>query len=211
MTELYVQGKLSFNEMLFAGNAIDFTNMFIFRESESPTDRQITTNLKSKDHKDAFAAMIHRFNKSNYNMKTVQKAVMENPDLLKFLYSLFEHKFDPALTGKTQDINLEEKTNEFNRTVESRFIDFTIGQDIFKFMTKFVTCTLKTNFYKPEKRSFSFRFDNCVLDPLVYNQFVFGVFFVNGHYSCGTHLRADDIARGGFYSLTLRLVQRPSA
>jgi glutamate dehydrogenase len=26
---------------------------------------------------------------------------------------------------------------------------------------------------------------------------VFGIFFVNGHYACGTHLRADDIARGG--------------
>ena len=197
VTELYVHGELSFNEMLFAGNAIDFTNMFIFRESETATDREIMTRLTSKDHEDAFAARIHKSNKSTYNLRTIQSAVMENPDLLKFLYSLFENKFDPALAGKDQAINLEEKLNEFNRTVESRFIDYTIGQDIFKFMTKLITCTLKTNFYKPEKRSFSFRFDSCVLDPLVYNQFVFGVFFVNGHYSCGTHLRAGDIARGG--------------
>jgi glutamate dehydrogenase len=41
-----------------------------------------------------------------------------------------------------------------------------------------------------------------VLDPLVFKQFVYGLFFVNGHYSTGTHLRADDIARGG-----LRLIR----
>lgn len=69
-------------------------------------------------------------------------------------------------------------------------------------MFKIITCTLKTNFYKPEKRSFAFRFDNSILDPLVFSSFVFGVFFVNGHYSCGTHLRAADIARGG-----LRLIR----
>ena len=81
-------------------------------------------------------------------------------------------------------------------------MDYPIGYDIFKFMFKIITCTLKTNFYKPEKRSFAFRFDNSILDPLVFNRFVFGIFFVNGHYSCGTHLRAADIARGG-----LRLIR----
>lgn len=203
MTELYVQGKLSFNEMLFAGNAVNFTNMFIFRENETQTDREIMTNMTSRDHVDAFTTRIHKSNKSTYSLRTIQTAVMENPDLLKFIYSLFESKFDPALAGKGQDINLEERLNELSKIVESKFIDYTTGQDIFNFMTKLVTCTLKTNFYKPEKRSFSFRFDSSVLDPLVYNQFVFGVFFVNGHYSCGTHLRAEDIARGGLRLLRI--------
>ncbi len=36
----------------------------------------------------------------------------------------------------------------------------------------------------------------------MFSRFVFGIFFVNGHYSCGTHLRAADIARGG-----LRLIR----
>jgi glutamate dehydrogenase len=69
-------------------------------------------------------------------------------------------------------------------------------------MFQMVGCTLKTNFFKVEKRSFAFRFDNRILDPLVFNRFVYGIFFVNGHYSCGTHLRAADIARGG-----LRLIR----
>lgn len=203
VTELYVNGKLNFKEMLFAGNAIDFTHMFIFRESENATDREIMASLNSKDHEDAFAARIHKSNKSTYGSRIIQSTAVENPDLLKLLYTLFEHRFDPALAGKDLTVNLDERIKEFNRLVESRFMDFTIAQDIFKFMVKLVNCTLKTNFYKPEKRSFSFRFDNSVLDPLVYNQFVFGIFFVNGHYACGTHLRANDIARGGLRLLRI--------
>ncbi len=97
---------------------------------------------------------------------------------------------------------IAEKWQEFDKIIASRFIDFPLGYEIFKFMCKIVDCTLKTNFYKTDKRSFAFRFDNRILDPLVFTGFVFGIFFVNGHYSCGTHLRAADIARGG-----LRLIR----
>jgi glutamate dehydrogenase len=107
-----------------------------------------------------------------------------------------------AAATKISQKDLQQKWLEFEKIIAARFIDFPLGYEIFKFMFKIVTCTLKTNFYKPEKRSFAFRFDNSILDPLVFNRFVFGVFFVNGHYSCGTHLRAADIARGG-----LRLIR----
>ncbi len=41
ITSLYLQGQISFQEMLFAGNAIDFAHMFIFKESENIADREI--------------------------------------------------------------------------------------------------------------------------------------------------------------------------
>ena len=97
---------------------------------------------------------------------------------------------------------MDKKYREFDKTISQRFMDNWLYCDIFRFMFKLVSCLLKTNFYKTEKRAFAFRFDNAVLDPLVFDQFVYGVFFVNGHYSCGTHLRAADIARGG-----LRLIR----
>lgn len=50
-------------------------------------------------------------------------------------------------------------------------------------MFRIIGCSQKTNFYKPEKRSFAFRFTNTILDPLVFSGFVYGIFFVNGHYS----------------------------
>lgn len=203
--ELYLQDRINFQEMLFAGNAMDFTHLFIFKESENLTDREILDSLTSKDQREAFAKRIQSSNKSTYGAPIIRETVIRNPDLIKFLHGIFEQRFMPerkAATTKISRKDLQQKWLEFDKIIAARFIDFPLGYEIFKFMFKIVACTLKTNFYKPEKRSFAFRFDNSILDPLVFNRFVFGVFFVNGHYSCGTHLRAADIARGG-----LRLIR----
>ena len=199
---LYLRGEIGFQEMLFAGNAIDFTHLFIFKESENVTDREILENLTSRDQREAFAKRVQSSNKSTYTSRIILDTVERNPDLTLFLYQLFERKFSPRATNRISEEELGQKRQEFDKIIASRFIDFPLGYEIFKFMFKIVDCTLKTNFFKPEKRSFAFRFDNRILDPLVFNRFVFGIFFVNGHYSCGTHLRAADIARGG-----LRLIR----
>ncbi len=202
ITNLYTDGKLTFKEMLFGGNAVEFTHMFIFEERDNATDREILKNLTSQDHKDAFAGRVHSSNKSTYVYKAILEAVTENPELLKFLYDLFDRRFNPAVKNRITGTELAEKFTEFNKLLSSRFMDNWLHGDIFRFMFKLITGTLKTNFYKPEKRAFAFRFDNAILDPLIFDKFVFGIFFVNGHYACGTHLRAADIARGG-----LRLIR----
>ncbi|WP_136798288.1 NAD-glutamate dehydrogenase domain-containing protein [Desulfosediminicola ganghwensis] len=200
--DAYITGDLSYQEMLFGGNAIDFTHLFIYKESENATDREILESLTSKDHQDAFAKRLQSSNKSIYGDRLITEMVNKNLDLVKFLYALFERKFKPGAVERLKDGEIEAKWLEYDKIISSRFIDFSLGYDIFKFMFKIVSCTLKTNFYKEEKRSFCFRFDNSILDPLVFNQFVFGIFYVNGHYASGTHLRAGDIARGG-----LRLIR----
>ncbi|SHO50171.1 NAD-glutamate dehydrogenase domain-containing protein [Desulfopila aestuarii] len=203
MKELYLNGELTFHEMLFAGNAIDFTHLFIYKESENATDREILESLSSKDHQDAFSKRLHSSNKSIYAASLIEEMVKKNVDLLRFLHELFERKFKPGIMDRLTDAVLQTKWKEFDKMISARFIDFSLGYDIFKFMFKIVSATLKTNFYKEEKRSFSFRFDSSILDPLVYNQFVYGIFYVNGHYACGTHLRAADIARGGLRLLRI--------
>lgn len=200
--DLYIQHQLNFKEMLFAGNAIDFTHMFIYQEGENKTDREILESLTSKDHQDAFGKRLQSSTKSIYGAQLIETTARKNVDLLKTLYSLFESRFSPDCKNRLTDALLEQKWQEFDREITSRFIDFPLGYDIFKFMFKIVSCTLKTNFYKDEKRSFSFRFDASILDPLIFSQFVYGIFYVNGHYACGTHLRAADISRGG-----LRLIR----
>ncbi|MCP4342178.1 MAG: NADP-specific glutamate dehydrogenase GdhA, partial [Desulfobulbaceae bacterium] len=196
-TDLYVQGELSFSEMLFAGNGIDFAHMFIFKESDNATDREILESLTNKDHQDAFAKRLQSSNKSIYGAALIEEIASKNTDLFKFLFEIFEKKYDPKSLIKITPEQVAAKWQDFDKIISSRFIDCSLGYDIFKFMFKIVTATLKTNFYKEEKRSFSFRFDSSILDPLVFSQSVYGVFYVNGHYACGTHLRADDIARGG--------------
>ena len=210
ITDLYVKGKLTFNEMLFAGNAVDFTHMFIFKERDNAMDREILKSLTSKDHKDAFAVRIHGSNKSTYIYKAIVEATTENPDLVKHLYDLFERRFHPAVKKRISAAALDEQFKAFEKRISARFMDNWMHCDIFRFMFKLVACTLKTNFYKPEKRSFAFRFDHAILDPLVFDQFVFGIFFVNGHYACGTHLRAGDIARGGLRLIRVSPANYPS-
>lgn len=202
ITRMYLQGQIGFQEMLFAGNTIDFTHLFIFKESENITDREILDNLASKDQREAFAKRVQTSNKSTYTARLIQDTVERNPDLIRFLYKVFERKFSPAVNRHIEAQGISKKWQEFEKIIASRFIDFPLGYEIFKFMCKMINCTLKTNFYKAEKRSFAFRFDNGILDPLVFTRFVYGIFFVNGHYSSGTHLRAADIARGG-----LRLIR----
>ena len=202
VTELYVQGILNFKEMLFAGNAVDFVHMFIYSESDNKTDREIMGSLTGEDFKDSFAARVHTSNKSIYLHDIIMEMVKKHPDLIRFLFTLFDNRFNPSVDQRMSTEKILEKEKEFERLISGRFMDNRIGYDIFKFMFRLVSCTLKTNFYLPEKRSFAFRFDDRVLDSLVFNRFVYGIFFVNGHYACGTHMRAGDIARGG-----LRLIR----
>ncbi|MDX2440036.1 MAG: NAD-glutamate dehydrogenase [Desulfobacterales bacterium] len=197
VTRLYVDDQLTFKEMLFAGNAVNFVHMFIFKERGIKGDRHILGQLTDIDSQEAFSERVHESNKFTYVEKLIIDVVLANPDLIQFLYELFEEKFNPAVTSEPDPDHLDEKEKEFDHIIASRFMDYAVGYDIFKFMFKFIPAIFKTNFYKPEKRSFSFRMDNRVLDPMVFKQPVFGVFFVNGHYAQGTHLRADDIARGG--------------
>jgi glutamate dehydrogenase len=202
ITQLYVDGVLSFKEMLFAGNAVDFVHLFIFKEQGTRTDREIMESLASVDHQEAFSARIHESNKFTYVSNMILDTAMDHPDLIRFLFELFDARFNPSSSGVMTEERLAQKADEFDQLLSVRFMDDPLGYDVFKFMFKLILCCLKTNFYKPEKRSFSFRLNNQVLDPLVFKQFVYGLFFVNGHYSTGTHLRADDIARGG-----LRLIR----
>ena len=201
VTELYVSGQLSFREMLFAGNAVDFTHMFIFKERNTKADMDLLKSLDSANHKEAFASRVQESNKFTYVHRTIQETAKAHPDLLRYLFDLFERRFNPATPMDLTDDEIQRKEAEFIKMLEIRFMDYPIGFDIFKYMFKFIPAVLKTNFYKTEKRSFSFRMDNRILDPLVFKQFVYGIFYVNGHYACGTHLRADDIARGGLRML----------
>ena len=196
-TRLYADGKLTFQEMLFAGNAIDFTHMFIYKERGNQSDRDIMGSLENADHKAAFASRLHESNKFTYVYRAIEDSICAHPDLIRFLFRLFDRKFNPQGPCSLGEDELDRAWTEFKKILDVRFMDDQVDHDIFSFMFKLIPAALKTNFYKTEKRSFSFRLNNTILDPLVFEQFVFGIFFANGHYACGTHLRADDIARGG--------------
>ena len=204
ITGLYVYGRLTFNEMLFAGNAIDFTHMFIFKERDNAMDREILASPHQQGPQGRLCRKNPRFQQIHLCLQSHPGSSHPKPRLGEIPLRT------PSKNASTRQTKNRIKamrplminTGSSTRSSPPDLLDNWLHCDIFRFMFKLVSCTLKTNFYKLEKRSFAFRFDNAILDPLVFDQFVFGIFFVNGHYACGTHLRAGDIARGG-----LRLIR----
>ena len=208
---LYLHDILNFEEMLFAGNAMDFCHLFIYQESENHSDLELLEALDNDDQRETFSKRLQGSNRAIYTPSLIENIVYKNPDLIQFLYSVFEAKFSPKNKQHFSEEALQLKWAEFEQIIASRFIDASLSYDIFRFMFKLITSTRKTNFYKPEKRAFAFRFDNDVLDPLVFRQYIHGIFYVNGHYASGTHLRAADIARGGLRMLRITRANYQSA
>jgi len=197
VTTLYVEGKLTYREMLFAGNAIDFTRIFIFPESNAQSDRAIMSRLDDRACEAAFAARLHDAARAAFDTRTIRAAAMARPGLIKALYELFALRFDPALASLRPAAGPAEQLETFHRTCRTRLSEHPAALQVFRFMAKLVAHCQKTNFYTPGKRAYSFRLDSGILDPLVYNRPVYGIFFVNGHYAAGIHMRSADIARGG--------------
>ncbi|MCM8756970.1 MAG: NAD-glutamate dehydrogenase, partial [Candidatus Omnitrophica bacterium] len=97
---------------------------------------------------------------------------------------------------------IQAELEAYRRKVAITLVEDTTGADIFNFLTHLVSCTFRTNFYKPGKRSFSFWLSSEVLDPTVFPGKVYSVILVVGFHAAGTHMRAGEIARGG-----LRLIR----
>ncbi|NLZ18205.1 MAG: NADP-specific glutamate dehydrogenase GdhA [Desulfobulbaceae bacterium] len=198
---LYLEDQLTFEEMLFAGNAVDFCRLFIYQEHHNRFNLELMDALDNNDRREILAKRLSGSNRAIFTQVLLEETVRKNPDLIKMLYALFAGKFDPKNRRPLSEEDILERQKEFDQLIAVRFMDSAPSYTIFSFMFKLITSTRKTNFFKDGKRSFAFRCNNDVLDPLVYRQHVHGVFFVNGHYACGTHLRAAEIARGGLRML----------
>ncbi|MEW6750105.1 MAG: NADP-specific glutamate dehydrogenase GdhA [Candidatus Latescibacterota bacterium] len=200
LDRLYVGGELTLDEYLFALNAFAFVHCFIHKDL--PADRDILQGLERPDLREAMARRIFDSNRSEYARPVILSAMLAQPELLKRLYRIFSHRFDPRLRQRWSARRVARELAAFDRHLAVVFLDDRTARDILAFMGRLVAHTLKTSFYKTHKRSFTFRLAPAVLDPLVFPGRVHGVFFVSGFYAIGTHMRADDIARGG-----LRLVR----
>lgn len=203
MTALFLNGTLNLKELVIAGNAVDFTHLFIYKELENATDREILDELVNKDHREAFSRRIQDSNRSTYSSTIIKQVAIANPDLLKEIARIFDDRFNPSNGSQLSDEELQKEWISWEKKIATRFMDHAISYDIFRFMFKYISCCLKTNTYCEKKRSFSFRFTNEILDPLVFDSYVYGIFFVNGHYASGTHMRAGDISRGGLRLLRI--------
>ncbi len=193
--ESFLVGHLTFAEMAFAVNLSFFIHQFIHRDLD--TDRQIMASLPSPDLREALAKRIADANHSEYTRRLIQETLVRNPQRVRELFELFDRKFNPARAGVFDPGALAESLQRFERSVAIQFAEDETALAILRFGARLITHTLKTNFYRPDKRAYAYRLDSRVLDPVVFPKPVYGLFFVLGHHALGTHMRAEDIARGG--------------
>ncbi len=193
--DLFTGGTLTFEEYVFTTVAASFVHTFIHRHI--PADRDIMDGLSRKELRDAMARRVFDSDRAEFTRSGILNTVRERPELLKRLYRLFDRKFNPRRRSRADLKAIAGELDDFRRRTAILFVDDRTGGDVFEFMTRLITHVQKTNFYKVRKRSCAFRLDPAVLDPLIFPGRVYGVFFVVGFYAAGTHMRADDVARGG--------------
>lgn len=195
LDDLCISGTLTFEEYAFATLGYIFAHHFIYKDLAA--DREILESLPRKNLRDAFARRVFDTNRSEYTRNYILDTLRQQPALIKHLYRIFDRKFNPRHKIRPSERWLKRELEEVRQQAAITFVDDRTGYDIFVFMTRLITDTLKTNFYQREKRSHAFRLAPTVLDPLVFPSVVHGVFLVAGFYALGTHMRAADVSRGG--------------
>ncbi|HOJ39488.1 MAG TPA: NAD-glutamate dehydrogenase, partial [bacterium] len=193
--ELYTSAALSFPEYLFLRLAAVFLHTFVHKQY--PVDREIMAALDRADLQENFARRVFNANRSEFTRSGIVETLRSHPELVKELYRLFDRKFNPEKTRHLSSESVERTLAAYRRKVEIIFVEDRTACDLFLFLTHLVTSVRKTNFYRSEKRAFSFWLDPDVLDPTVFSGRVYSVFLVVGFHGVGTHMRAAEIARGG--------------
>ena len=193
--EAFLSDAMSFSEMIFGVNLAFFIHHFIYRDLK--TDRLIMDSLRERELRGAMAKRINDANRSEYTRRIIHETLNGNPDLVRMLFTLFDMTFNPARAPGVDAAEKEALQERFEHDIERRFVNDESGLEIMRFALRFITGVLRTNFYMGRKRSYAFRLDDTVLDPVVFPDGVYGLYFVHGHYATGTHMRAADIARGG--------------
>jgi len=177
---------LSVHEVFYARCAWKFTHQFL--SSFNIEYMALWEELKDRpDLVDILSTLRTRLVKDSYTESRIIKTIYKNPEAIKKLYAHFENRFNPSIQSpETEDsIDFDNVANEIDRAV-------------LEFFLLFNHVVQKTNFYKHDKTSLSFRLDSSrFLDPIEYKEKPFGVFMILAKELQGFHVRFRDIARGG--------------
>jgi glutamate dehydrogenase len=177
---------LSVHEASYARSAWKFTHQFL--TSFNIEYMALSEELKDRpDLVDTLSTLRTRLVKDSYTESRIIQTIYKNSDAIKKLYGHFENRFNPKVPAsrKPDLLDFSGAPNEIDRAV-------------LEFFHLFNNVVVKTNFYKHDKTSLSFRLDaGRFLDPIEYKEKPYGVFMVLARELRGFHIRFRDIARGG--------------
>jgi glutamate dehydrogenase len=177
---------LSVHEASYAQSAWKFTHQFL--TSFNLEYMTLWEELKDRpDLVDLLSTLRTRLVKDSYTESRIIKTIYKHPVGIKKLYAHFEQRFKPNNNSheKADAVDFSDISNEIDRAV-------------LEFFYLFNNVVQRTNFYKRDKTSLSFRLDSSrFLDPIEYKEKPYGVFMVLAKELRGFHIRFRDIARGG--------------
>ncbi len=194
-------------------------NTQILRSSSETYREMIPTGLASGSDASLVCALIgfcHTNMAHNqldvYDQEGVMRAFHSHPDISLQLVKLFRARFDPQLQQQQREKEYTGLFAETGRLIEQyntgrRFLD-EYRRRIFNCALLFISHTLKTNFFVPEKHALAFRLDPAYLEKLG-SDFIsdlpaerpFRITYFYGRYGSGYHIGFSDIARGGWRTL----------
>lgn len=143
-----------------------------------------------------------------YSLSHIEEGFCRHQELTAQLAELFELKFHPI---KQSLSHYEQVRNGFLRLVDNLDTGHpntdTRRKTILKQALHFVDFTLKTNFYRINKTSFSFRLDPKYLDRICFSrrekfpELPYAIFLIQGRHFLGFHIRFKDLSRGGLRTI----------
>lgn len=147
-----------------------------------------------------------------YTPERIAEDLCRHPTLAAQLSRLFELKFDP-------DRHDMEKYAETRRTALEDIDNLDSGhpendtrrKNVLVQALNLVHYTVKTNYYRLNYTSVSFRLDPAYLNVLPYDrktkfpELPYGIFFMKGMHFFGYHIRFKDLARGGLRTVYPKL------
>lgn len=191
LSELFREGKLSAQEMVFGVSAWSFTHQFLSEYNEEYL--KIRDSLKdSPELLGILRQLKTRLSKMAYDEAKIWEALLDNYVYLKEAYKLFEIKCNPHVKNQNFQIQMEKLQKDI-----SRHINVEIDRNIFQMILCFIDVVFRTNFYKSDKNSIAFMYHPKFLNPVDYPEAPYGIFHVIGTELRGYHIRFRDIARGG--------------
>jgi len=201
LSELFREGKLSAQEMVFGVSAWSFAHQFLSEYNEEYL--KVRDSLKdSPELLGIIRQLKTRLSKMAYDEAKIWEALLSNYVYLKEAFRLFEIKCNPQVKNFDFQSQMEKLKNDI-----SRFINVELDRNIFQMILCFIDVILKTNFYKSDKTSIAFMYDPKFLNPVDYPEAPYGIFHVIGTELRGFHIRFRDIARGGIRIVSSNTLQ----
>jgi len=201
LSELFREGKLSAQEMVFGVSAWSFAHQFLSEYNEEYL--KVRDSLKdSPELLGIIRQLKTRLSKMAYDEAKIWEALLSNYVYLKEAFRLFEIKCNPQVKNFDFQSQMEKLKNDI-----SRFINVELDRNIFQMILCFIDVILKTNFYKSDKTSIAFMYDPKFLNPVDYPEVPYGIFHVIGTELRGFHIRFRDIARGGIRIVSSNTLQ----